>query len=300
MSSENIWPSLLYDEWKDTLETLHMKMQIIGKVKLALNPFLNQWWHIAFYINATGMTTGLIPYKNIVFEIDFDFINHNLYIRTSDNQLKVIPLISGSGAGFYREFINTLKAMDISVTINTLPSEVPNPVPCDADERSSYDKEWVYRWWKILVQCEKVFERFRSNFRGKSSPVHFFWGGFDLSYTRYSGKTALPPKQGGRIMKFSENEENFASGFWPGNMNYPKPAFYSYIYPAPKGIETVNIKPQTASYNPMLGEFILNYDDVSKSEAQDELILEFLNSTYEESAKLAGWDIESLKAQVPD
>ncbi|HEY3250220.1 MAG TPA: DUF5996 family protein [Ignavibacteria bacterium] len=300
MNLEIIWPSLPYDEWKDTLEALHMKMQIVGKIKLELNPFLNQWWHVAFYLNASGMTTGLIPYKDFVFEINFDFIEHNLFIRTSDKHVKTISLMNCTVAEFYREFMDALYALEINVAINTLPAEVPNPIHCHEDTRSAYNKEYVYRWWQILLQSGKIFERFRSGFRGKGSPVHFYWGSFDLSETRYSGKTAMPPKQGGRIMQFAENEENYACGFWAGSVNYPKPAFYSYLYPSPKGIDGLKIKPQIASYNSKLGEFILDYEDVRKSESPDELILKFLNSTYEGSAKLAGWDIESLKAQIPD
>jgi hypothetical protein len=300
MKSENLWPPLPFEEWQDTLEALHMKMQVVGKIKLALNPFLNQWWQVAFYLNASGMTTGLIPYNNIIFEINFDFINHNLFIRTSDNRTKTISLIHCTVAEFYKELMDTLDALDINVTINTLPSEVPNPVHCYEDMRIAYDKEYVFRWWQIQIQCGKVLERFRSGFNGKSSPVHFYWGSFDLNETRYSGKPAAPPEGGGKIMQFAENEENFSCGFWPGNENYPKPAFYSYMYPAPAGIESVRIKPKEAAYSTQLREFILDYGDVRKSHSPDELILEFLNTTYEEGAKLAGWNIESLKTQIPE
>ncbi len=299
MKSENLWPPLPFEEWKDTLEALHMKMQVVGKVKLALNPFLNQWWQVAFYLNASGMTTELIPFNDIVFEINFDFVNHNLFIRTSDNRTKTISLINCTVAEFYKKLMDSLADIGIKITINTLPAEVPNPIHCYEDMRKAYDKEYVFRWWQIQIQFGKVLERFRSGFNGKSSPVHFFWGSFDLNQTRYSGKSTAPPKQGGKIMQFAENEENFSCGFWPGNENYPKPALYSYVYPAPAGIESVRIKPKEASYNSQLGEFILDYDDIRKSQSPDKLILEFLNSTYEESAKLAGWDIESLKTKIP-
>lgn len=300
MGTQYKWPSIPYEGWKDTLDALHMKMQVVGKIKLALNPFLNQWWHTAFYLNTSGMTTGLIPYKDIIFEINFDFVNHVLYIRTSENTVREVALMNCSVAEFYKELIATLKSLGVEVTINTLPSEVPNPVHCYQDTRRAYDKEYVHRFWKIILKSNMIIERFRTPFRGKSSPVHFFWGSFDLAHTRFSGKPAEPPKEGGIIMEFSENEENFSCGFWAGNMNYPKPAYYSYIYPPPKGLEAVNIKPEVASFDAKLGLFILDYDDVRKSQTQDEMILEFLNSTYNESAKLAGWDIESLTGPVPD
>ena len=295
----DMWPLLPYNEWQGTLDTLHMKMQVVGKVKLALTPFLNQWWNVAFYLTASGMTTGLIPYKDIVFEIDFDFINHNCYVRTSDNRVKTIPLVSGSVADFYKELIDSFKSMDIFVTINKLPSEVPNPVPCDIDERSSYNAVDVFKWWNILIQSYKVFESFRSDFRGKSSPIHFFWGSFDLCGTRFSGNPCEPPEHSGRIMRFSENEENFTFGFWAGNKNYPKPAYYSYIYPAPKGIESIKPNPAKAFFDAKQGLFILDYDEVRETESPSELILEFLNDTYNKSAQAAGWDINSLKADIP-
>src|SRR5438876_194428 len=246
MNKENIWSPLPYEGWKDTLDALHMKMQVVGKIKLALNPFLNQWWNTAFYMTAFGMTTGLIPYKNSEFEIDFDFTKHTLLIRIPDKEIISVPLNNCSVAEFYTNLMDSLVSAGIKVTINTLPAEVPNPVHCYQDTRSAYDEEYVHRWWKILLQINMILERFRTPFRGKSSPVHFFWGSFDLAHTRFSGKTAKPPDTGGIIMKYSENEENFSCGFWAGNMNYPKPAYYSYIYPAPKGLETLKLKPEAA------------------------------------------------------
>jgi hypothetical protein len=301
MKPEILWPSLNYEEWKDTLDALHMKMQVVGKIKLALNPFLNQWWNTAFYLTASGMTTGLIPYKDTTFEIDFDFIEHTLLIRIPDKEIITISINNCSVAEFYKMLMDRLSSAGIKVTINTLPSEVPNPIHCYQDTRSAHNEQYVHRWWKILLQLSVIFERFRTPFRGKSSPVHFFWGSFDLAHTRFSGKPAEPPKQGGIIMKYSENEENFSCGFWAGNDMYPKAAFYSYIYPAPKGIEGIKIKPKEASYNgAIFGEFILDYDDVRESNSPEEMILDFLNSTYEGSAKLAGWDIKSLEGPVPD
>jgi uncharacterized protein DUF5996 len=299
MYNKHLWPALPYNEWKDTLEALHMKMQVVGKVKLELSPFLNQWWHVAFHLNVAGMTTGLIPYRDSVFEINFDFNKHTLFIRTSDDLQREVPLAGCSVAEFYGEFMDSLKSLGIDIKINTLPAEVANPVHCYEDHRNAYDKEYVNRWWILQLQASKIFEIFRSGFRGKSSPVHFYWGSFDLSHVRYCGKLVMPPAEGGKIMKYSENEENFAIGFWPGNENYGQPAFYSYLYPAPKGIESAAISPKEAAFNTGLGEFIFNYDDVRKSEFPGMVVSDFLDSTYEASAKLAGWDIKSLKAEIP-
>jgi hypothetical protein len=296
---KTLWPSLQYEEWKDSYDTLHMWMQIVGKVKLALNPFINQWWHITFQITASGLTTGLIPYKNEVFEINFNFINHNLYIHTSSGQLKTISLRPRSVADFYKEFMETLHELDIKVKVNTLPSEVPDPIHFDSNNiNSSYDNEYVYRWWFTMVHLWPIFEKFRSSFRGKSSPVHFFWGSFDLNVTRFSGSTCPPPAKD-RIMFFSENEENFSYGFWPGDSRYTMPAFYSYMYPAPNGIEKAKIKPAIASFNNNLGEFILPYEEVRKSTSPEDMITQFLHSTYNESARLAGWNIKSLECLNP-
>jgi hypothetical protein len=277
-----------------------MKMQVAGKIKLALCPFLNQWWHTAFYFNANGMTTGLIPYDNIIFGIDIDFNEHILIIRTDENKIRKFSLKDCTVAEFYAELMKNLKELGINVTINTLPSEVPNPVHCHEDTRSAYDEKYVHRWWKIQLQSKMIFERFRTSFRGKSSPVHFFWGSFDLNHTRFSGKAADPPEHSGVIMEYSENEENFSCGFWAGNDNYQNPAYYSYIYPAPKGITDTIIIPKEAAFDKKLGLFVLNYDDVRISNDPEKMILDFLNSTYEKSAVLAGWDIASLKAKTPE
>ncbi len=294
------WPALPYQEWKETYQTIHMWLQIVGKVKLVLNPFINQWWHITFNITASGLSTGLIPYDNEVFEINFNFINHNLYINTSFGEIKTISLRPRSVAEFYNEFKETLRALDIKLEIPTLPSEVPDPVKFELDNKNrSYDKEYVFRWWYIMTRLWPVFEKFRSLYRGKSSPVHFFWGSFDLNVTRFSGSLCTPPSKD-RIMSFSENEENFSFGFWPGNSRFPAPAFYSYIYPPPKGIEKTFIKPVPASFDNKLKEFLLPYENVRKSPFPEEMITQFLQSTYYESSQLAGWNIKSLECKNPD
>lgn len=297
-----MWPDLQYPKWQETLDTLHMWMQIVGKVKLTLAPFINQWWEVAFYVTSTGMTTGDIPYGDDVFQIDFDFQHHILSIYTSTGQVKEIPLTSRSVAAFYDEFMDSLKQLGIHVTIWPVPVEVANLIPFDKDTKhASYDKKYVARWWHILVKVNSVFEQFRTTFRGKSSPVHFFWGSFDLAATRFSGKKADPPHLKGvmgKIMKFAENEENFTFGFWPGDERLPYPAFYSYIYPAPPGYASINLN-EGASFNERLSECILQYKYVRKVENPVKTILRFLESSYIQSAILAGWDIESLKTQVP-
>jgi len=299
MTSIDSWPSLRYENWNDTIDSLHMKLQIIGKVKLALNPFLNQWWHVAFYLNMKGMTTGLIPYEDGVFEIEFNFIDHNLSLRKSNNQEKIIPLFPSSVAMFYSVFMDTLKSMGITVVINTLPCEFPDPVKFELDnEKKSYDKDAVHTWWKTLIQIQKVFESFRSGFRGKSSPVHFFWGTFDLCETRFSGNPCTIPAGADRILKYAENEENFTFGFWPGDKNYLYPAFYSYFYPAPEGVETPGNHGKNY-FNNYMKEFILDYQEVIESQNPEESILKFLNETYDIGSKAAKWDIESLKAEIP-
>ncbi len=296
MTSEN-WPSLNYEEWSDTLETLHMKTQIVGKIKLALISFQNQWWNVALYINASGIGSGTIPYKDIVFEINFDFINHNVSITTSDAKQKIVP-IENSVADFYTELMNALKSLGIEVKIDTLPCEVPNPVRCNEDERRAHDRDYINRWWKVMIGTQKVFEEFRSDFSGKTSPMNFFWGSFDLSGTRFNGNKCEPPMPG-IIMKFAENEENFAYGFWPGNSNYPHAAFYSYMYPSNEKIPDLKIKPDAAFYSKELGEFIMNYEDVRKSDNPEEMILEFIKDTYEKCAEAKGWDVKALKSPTP-
>lgn len=300
MNTGSNWPALPYDQWRDTLDTLHMKMQVAGKVKLALNSFLNQWWHVAFHLNLRGMTSGIIPYADGVFEISFDFISHEVIIRTSNETVKKITLNPSSVAAFYNDFMDTLSSLGISVRINTVPCEFSDPVPFELDhERKSHDRDFVYTWWKILLQVQRVFEKFRSGFRGKSSPVHFFWGSFDLCETRFSGNPCAFPPGSGRIMKYAENEENFTFGFWPGNKNYPHAAFYSYLYPAPAEMD-ISVKPGMDYYNKNMKEFILDYNDVINSPDPEGSILEFLNATYDLSAGAAGWDVELLRADVPE
>ncbi|MGI8827176.1 MAG: DUF5996 family protein [Chloroflexota bacterium] len=297
---EQAWPPLPFEEWQHTCDTLHMWCQIVGKVKLKLTPFLNELWEVAFHLTARGMTTSLIPYGNGAFEVTFDFIDHNLSILSSDGTVKALPLIPRSVADFYQEFMATLRSMDIDVIINTTPTEVPNPIPCDQDStHASYDPEYVHRWWRIQLQTAKVLQRYRSPFVGKSSPVHFFWGSFDLNHARYSGRPATPP-EGPRFFRLAENQENVACGFWPGNANAAgvslgEPAFYSYIYPAPPGYEEASVRPDAAHYHDALGQFILRYEDARRAPDPGRVTLDFFESTHEAAATLARWDRGALE-----
>jgi Family of unknown function (DUF5996) len=293
-----IWPSLPLSEWRDTRDTLHMWMQVVGKVKFALSPFLNEWWEVALAVTSRGLTTSTIPWAGGVFEVNFDFIDHNLWIVTSEGHTKALPLIPRSVADFYAEVMGVLGSLGIDVSINSKPVEVENGIPFEQDHvHASYDPEYVNRFWRILVQTEKVLERYRSPFVGKSSPIQFWWGSFDLSETRFSGRPA-PERQwpkGYRWMRFSADQEDAACGFWPGDDRLPEPVFYAYTSPAPPGYEQAAVQPDAAYYDAKLGEYVLRYEDAFRTAAPEQTILEFFESAYDVGATLAGWDRASLE-----
>ena len=294
-----LWPSLPYEAWKETLDTLHMWTQIVGKVRMELSPPVNHWWHVTLYVTSRGLTTSSIPYQGRSFAVNFDFIDHQLYILTSDGTTKALPLIPRSVAAFYREFMDCLHALGIDVTINTLPSEVRNPIRCDEDEvHASYDPVYAHRFWRVLVQTDTVLQRYRSPFLGKSSPVHFFWGGFDLALTVFSGRRAPERPGADRMTRESTSHEEISCGFWPGTDGFPIPAFYSYTSPEPPGLKTAAIRPAAASYNPEMEIFLLLYDDVRSASSPEQALLEFFQSTYEAGATLAKWDREALERSV--
>jgi Family of unknown function (DUF5996) len=295
MSDTELWPPLSFSEWSDSCRTLHMWTQIVGKIRMTLSPPLNHWWHVALYVNARGLTTGPIPYPPGFFEIQFDFLKHDLNIFTSEGASISRPLRAQPVADFYLGLFDALQKLRIQVAINPKPQEVPDAVPFDRDHANHfYDAECTQRFWRILVSSAKVLEQFRGKFIGKCSPVHFFWGSFDLACTRFSGRRAPPRK--GAISGPAYSHEVCSAGFWPGGGGVDAPAYYSYTVPAPAGIEKESIRPAAAHWNPQLGEFILMYDDVRQSASPEKALYEFLKSTYEAGARLARWDRAALEA----
>jgi hypothetical protein len=291
-----VWPSLPLEEWKDTYATLHMWTQIVGKIRLTLSPPLNHFWQVPLYVTSRGLTTSPIPYQSRSFEIDFDFIDHNLLINTSDGERKIIPLVPRSVADFYQELMAALRSSGIEVKIRAIPDEVQNPIPFAEDnEHASYDAEYANRFWRILVQAKRVFEEFRARFIGKCSPVHFFWGSFDLAVTRFSGRRAPERVGADRITREAYSHEVISHGFWPGGGPINGAAFYSYTAPAPDGLDNARIRPPQAFYSKDMSEFLLMYEDVRQAASPDESLMDFLQSTYEAGADLANWDRDSLE-----
>ncbi len=294
MKAPDPWPPLPLHDWLDTYRTLHMWTQIAGKIRMALSPPLNHWWHVTLYVNSRGLTTGPIPYPAGIFEIQFDFQKHELSLSTSQGPASARPLQPESVASFYAALFETLASLGISCAIDLKPQEVANPVPFDLDTaHCSYDPEYANRFWRILVSSARVIERFRAGFTGKCSPVHFFWGSFDLACTRFSGRPAPPRK--GVISGPAYSDEVSSAGFWPGGGAVDGPAYYAYTVPQPAGIETQSIRPAAASWNPQLSEFILMYDDVRRAASPEQHLYEFLESTYAAGALLAHWDRARLE-----
>lgn len=293
MSHSEGWPALPLNEWEKTYRTLHMWTQIVGKVRMALSPPMNHWWHVALYVNSRGLTTGPIPYAPGVFEIQFDFQKHELNISTSEGPGASRLLRDESVASFHSGIFEALERLGIAVEINLMPQEVADPVPFDRDYANcSYDPQYANRFWRILVSSAKVMERFRAQFTGKCSPVHFFWGSFDLACTRFSGRPA--PERKGAISGPAYSHEVCSAGFWPGGGTVG-PAFYSYTIPQPPGIETQPVPPTGAGWNTQLSEFILTYDDLRRSESPEQTLYEFLENTYDVGARLAKWDRAKLE-----
>ena len=290
------WPNLSLDSWKDTYATLHMWTQIIGKVRLRLTPLVNHWWNIPLYVTARGLTTSRIPYGERAFELWFDFIRHQLVLETSDGLVKTLPLEPRSVAEFYKEFMELLRSGKIEVKIWRMPVEIPNPIPFDQDRvHASYDRASVEKFWRSLLSVDTVFHHFRARFIGKSSPVHFFWGSFDLAVTRFSGRRA-PERPGADAMtREAYSHEVSSVGFWPGGGSVQGAAFYSYAAPEPQGFKDKRVRPDAAFYDRQLNEFLLMYDDVRKAESPTASLLEFCQSTYEAAATLGNWDRRALE-----
>ncbi len=290
---EKDWPALPLDEWEATYRTLHMWTQIVGKVRLALTPLVNHWWNCALYVNTRGLTTSPIPYRGSAFEIQFDFIEHRLELRTPDAD-RAFSLTGMSVAGFYRELFSMLRGAGIAVEINPKPQEIPNPIPFDQDDtHASYDPEYTYRLGRILLSANTVLQEFRARFIGKTSPVHFFWGSFDLCCTRFNGRRA--PARRGIITAEAYSHECISVGWWPGGGEVTGPAFYAYTAPEPPGLAAQTVRPAGGSYQSKLHEFLLMYDEVRRAASPGGEILDFAQSTYEAGAKLAGWDRASLE-----
>jgi hypothetical protein len=290
------WPSLPLEAWKDTCATLHMWTQIVGKVRLALTPLVNHWWNVPLYISARGLTTSAMPYAGRVFEVYFDFLEHQLVLQANDGLRKTLPLAPRSVADFYREFMALLHSAGIQVKIWKMPVEIPAPIPFEQDRvHASYDPEYARRFWQILLSVDRVFNEFRSRFIGKCSPVHFFWGSFDLAVTRFSGRRAPERKGADVITREAYSHEVSSVGFWPGGGDIKGAAFYSYMAPAPQGFGESRVQPDAAFYHQQLGEFLLMYDDVRAAASPSTALLEFCQSTYEAGAKLANWDREALE-----
>ena len=295
------WPKLSLDQWQDTYETVHLWSQIVGKVRLSQTPWVNHSWHVPLYVTARGLTTSLIPYGTRAFEIDIDFSDHRLHIATSSGERCSFELRPMSVAEFYRNLMRGLGELGIEPRIWQIPVEIPEPVqPFSKNEtQASYDPEAVGRFWQTLIQIHRVFTEFRARFIGKVSPVHFFWGAFDLAVTRFSGRTA-PKHPGGApncadwVMEEAYSHEVSSAGFWPG-AGLGEAAFYAYAYPQPDGFSDYSVRPEAAYYHKELGEFILPYEFVRTADEPDAVLLDFLQSTYEAAADLAGWDRNQLE-----
>ncbi|MGH7206007.1 MAG: DUF5996 family protein [Nitrospiraceae bacterium] len=298
-TNTDVWPSLPLEAWRDTYATLHMWTQVIGKIRLALAPMVCHWWQVTLYVTSRGLTTSPIPYGTRIFQIDFDFLDHKLRIETADGDHRSLALAPRSVAEFYRETMAALRSLGIDVSIWTTPVEVEDRTPFEQDHKhATYDPEYAQRCWRILVQATRVLTDFRSRFIGKVSPVHFFWGAFDLAFTRFSGRPA--PKHPGapNVARFVAREayshEVSSCGFWPG-AGLGTPAFYAYAYPEPEGFKEYPIKPEEAFYSKELREFLLPYDAVRTAKSPDAALLAFLQSTYEAAATLGKWDRAALE-----
>src|SRR5436853_6865064 len=299
-SREQIWPSLDYAAWRDSCATLQLWTHIAGKIRLALGPWINHSWGVTLYVTSRGLTTSLIPYGTRAFEIEFDFIRHQLGISTTEGDERAIRLQPQSVANFYGEMMSKLRELAIEVQIGMRPNETLEAIPFDRDEKhAAYDPAYANRFWRVLLQSDRVFKAFRSEFCGKCSPVHFFWGSFDLAVTRFSGRRA-PQHPGGvphlpdAVTREAYSHEVSSLGFWPGNEMMPDPIFYSYAYPAPDGFAEAKVRPGFASYNAQLKEFVLSYEQMRRSGSPEAALLDFAQSTYDAASTLGNWDRDAL------
>jgi len=290
----NAWPELPLAAWQDTYDTLHMWTQIVGKIRMTLTPLVNHYWNATLYVSARGLTTSAIPYPRGIFEMEFDFIGHQLVLRTSEGEVRTLELGPRTVADFYAEVMSTLAALKIGVQIHAHPDEVANPIPFAEDRtHKSYDREYVDRFRRLLISVDKVLQNFRTRFIGKCSPVHFFWGSFDIAVTRFSGR--LAPARPDPMMQEAYSHEVSSAGFWPGGGDIKGPAFYSYTAPEPAGFKTYSVLPKPARYDANIGEFLLMYDDIRGAASPESELMDFLQTTYEAGANLAKWDRAALE-----
>jgi hypothetical protein len=294
--SETRWPALLWSEWEDTANTLHMWTQIVGKTRLALTPLQNHWWNVPLYVTARGLGTSAMACQNDVLDIEFDFVAHRLHLRLGTGRDHVLPLRAQTVADFYREYMDCLRELGVEVTIWPMPVEVANPIRFDLDtEHKSYDAEYAHRFWQVLASAEKVFRQWGTGFLGKVSPVHFFWGSFDLAVTRFSGRPAPPRPGADLIQREAYSHEVISAGFWPGNGGYGAAAFYCYAAPVPDGLADGKVRPAAAAWDKTLGEFIFKYDAALAEASPEKALLEFVESAYSAAADSARWDRAALE-----
>ena len=301
--SSTCWPELRPADWKETYATLHMWTQIVGKIRLELTPKVNHWWNVPLYVSSRGLNTSMIPYGDRHFDMEFDFSEHRLVIRTTDPRRKTasVALAPQSVADFYKKVMAALRSLGIELHIWKMPVEVANPIPFDQDTvHAAYDVEYAQRLWRILLSADAVFNVFRSRFVGKSSPVHFFWGSFDLAITRFSGRPAPVRNDADpvlrKIMQEAYSHEVISAGWWPGGGEITEAAFYCYAAPMPSGFEQQTVRPPEAFYHSGLGEYLLMYDDVRKAKSPTATLLDFLQSTYEAGATTGKWERAALEA----
>jgi len=292
----DVWPELDWAQWSDTADTLHMWTQIVGKTRLALSPLQAHWWNVPLYVSARGLSTAAMPYGDEMLEIEFDFVSHVLRYRLSTGAEIATPLRNQSVADFYAEYKRSLAALGVTVDIWPVPVELKTPIPFAEDtQHATYDADAAHRFWRVLTRADQIFQLFSTKFIGKVSPVHFFWGSFDLAVTRFSGRVAPPRADADPITREAYSREVISAGFWPGNGGFGAAAFYCYAAPAPAGLDQAKIWPASAGYNAELGEFLLKYDDLRAEANPDAALMEFLESTYDAAAQLAKWDRASLE-----
>jgi hypothetical protein len=296
VNAQDLLPALPLESWKDTLATLHMWTQVVGKVRLKLCPLVNHFWNVPFYVTPRGMTTGAMPYSQGAVEVRFDFIENKLLFETSKGGAAAIALKPQSVAEFYKKFMDALLGLGVTVKIWTTPCEIPDPIPFEQDHlHAAYDPEAVRKFWRILIWVDQILQEFRAGFLGKVSPVHFFWGSFDLAVTRFSGRRAPERPGADPITREAYSHEVSSAGFWPGGGDIPGPAFYSYAAPEPAGFSQRSVRPQATFYHPQLKEFLLMYDDVRTAGSPKTALMEFLQSTYDAAADTGNWDRRTLE-----